>query len=536
MSDTSSNHAEILAIHEVSRECAWVRSMIHHIRESCEISSSEEAPTVVHEDNASYIAQLKDGYIKEIAPVAIIDLQLPFEYTIASRSTDVMVELKSMFEKAFHACKLEVGKPVGAYVLKMKDYVEQQERLGYVLPQDLSVGLIMNGFTSDFTGFIRNYNIHNMGKTIGELHALLIEYEKGLPKKAATPQVMAIQGGRIQKANKKSQKAKGKGGHWKRNCHVYLVELMKNKNQVGNASSSGIFTIELFSFPNKSWVYDTGCGTHICNPKHGLKGMFKNEVENQLGKTIKQLTPPYTQQHNGASEMRNRTLLDMVWGCEALVKRDTLDKLQKRSVKCIFIGYPKETISYYFYFPSKNKTVVARYAEFFEKNLLSQEVSGRAGDLEEILDEDTSPSETLAKFLWRLKVSNHLMRKKLLFVDPNFDKWLDAMNAKMQSMKDNQVWRLVDLPLNSKTVRSKWLFKRKTDMDGNVHTYKARLIAKGFTQLYGVDYEETFSPIADIRAIRILIAITTFFDYKIWQMDVKTAFLNGYLDEDIYMV
>ncbi|GJX91422.1 retrotransposon protein, putative, ty1-copia subclass [Tanacetum coccineum] len=73
-------------------------------------------------------------------------------------------------------------------------------------------------------------------------------------------------------------------------------------------------------------------------------------------------------------------------------------------------------------------------------------------------------------------------------------------------------------------------------MDGNVHTYKAGLLTKGFTQTYGVDYEEMFSPVADIRAIRILIAILVFYDYEIWQMDVKTAFLNGYLDEDIYMV
>ncbi|GJZ22357.1 retrotransposon protein, putative, ty1-copia subclass [Tanacetum coccineum] len=73
-------------------------------------------------------------------------------------------------------------------------------------------------------------------------------------------------------------------------------------------------------------------------------------------------------------------------------------------------------------------------------------------------------------------------------------------------------------------------------MDGNVHTYKARLVAKGFTQTYGVDYEETFSPVADIRAIRILIAIAAFYDYEIWILDVKTAFLNSYLDEDIYMV
>ncbi|GKA08713.1 retrotransposon protein, putative, ty1-copia subclass [Tanacetum coccineum] len=72
-------------------------------------------------------------------------------------------------------------------------------------------------------------------------------------------------------------------------------------------------------------------------------------------------------------------------------------------------------------------------------------------------------------------------------------------------------------------------------MDGAVHTFKARLVAKGFTQTYEVDYEETFSRVAEIRAIRILIAISACYDYKIWQMDVKTAFLNGHLSEEVYM-
>ncbi|GJY80205.1 retrotransposon protein, putative, ty1-copia subclass [Tanacetum coccineum] len=111
-----------------------------------------------------------------------------------------------------------------------------------------------------------------------------------------------------------------------------------------------------------------------------------------------------------------------------------------------------------------------------------------------------------------------------------------ATTAKRWVIKDNQFWCLVDLLPNCKTVGSKWLFKKKTDMDGNVYTYKARLVAKGFTQTYRVDYEETFSPVADIRAIRILIAIAAFYYYEIWQIYVKTAFLNCYLDEDIYMV
>ena len=109
------------------------------------------------------------------------------------------------------------------------------------------------------------------------------------------------------------------------------------------------------------------------------------------------------------------------------------------------------------------------------------------------------------------------------------------MNVEMQSMYDNQVWNLVDAPANSKTIGCKWIFKKKIDMDGKVHTFKARLVAKGFTQTHGVDYDETFSPVAMLKSIRILIAIAAYYDYEIWQMDVKTAFLNGNLAEDVYM-
>ncbi|GJR90640.1 retrotransposon protein, putative, ty1-copia subclass [Tanacetum coccineum] len=186
-----------------------------------------------------------------------------------------------------------------------------------------------------------------------------------------------------------------------------------------------------------------------------------------------------------------------VWGCEALVKRDTPNKLEQRSVKCIFIGYPKKTMGYYFYFPPENKIVVASIA----RDLLEEPANYKAAML-----------------------------------DPESKKWVDAMNAEMQSMMDDMIWVLVDLPPNCKTIRNKYIFKKKTDMDGNVNTYKAHLIAKGYTQTYMVDYEETFSPVADIRAIRILISIAAFNDHEIWQMDVKTSFLNGYLDEDIYMV
>nr|GEW49341.1 retrotransposon protein, putative, Ty1-copia subclass [Tanacetum cinerariifolium] len=96
--------------------------------------------------------------------------------------------------------------------------------------------------------------------------------------------------------------------------------------------------------------------------------------------------------------------------------------------------------------------------------------------------------------------------------------------------------RRVDLPPNGETVGSKWFYKKKTDMDGNVHTCKARLVAKDFAQTYKVDYKKTFSPVVDIRAIRILIAIIAYYDYEIWQMAVKTTFLNVHLSKEVYMV
>ena len=118
---------------------------------------------------------------------------------------------------------------------------------------------------------------------------------------------------------------------------------------------------------------------------------------------------------------------------------------------------------------------------------------------------------------------------------PDSEKWLEAMRSEMDSMSENQVWTLVEPPEGIKPIGCKWVFKKKTDMDGNVQTYKGRLVAKGFRQIHGIDYDETFSPVAMIKSIRILIAVAAFHDYEIWQMDVKTAFLNGKLEEDVYM-
>ena len=120
-------------------------------------------------------------------------------------------------------------------------------------------------------------------------------------------------------------------------------------------------------------------------------------------------------------------------------------------------------------------------------------------------------------------------------LDKDSSRWLEAMRAEMDSMYANQVWSLVDPPEGVIPIGCKWIFKRKIGADGKVDTYKAWLVAKGFRQREGIDYEETFSPVAMLKSIRILLAIAAHYDYEVWQMDVKTAFLNGYIKENIFM-
>ena len=93
------------------------------------------------------------------------------------------------------------------------------------------------------------------------------------------------------------------------------------------------------------------------------------------------------------------------------------------------------------------------------------------------------------------------------------EKWLEAMRSEMESMYTNQVWTLVDPPEGVKPIGCKWVFKRKTDMDGPI--YKGRLVAKGFKQIHGIDYDETFSPVAMFKSIWIMLAIAAYHDYEI---------------------
>jgi hypothetical protein len=114
-------------------------------------------------------------------------------------------------------------------------------------------------------------------------------------------------------------------------------------------------------------------------------------------------------------------------------------------------------------------------------------------------------------------------------------KWLDAMKDEIKSLITNKVWDLEKIPKGAKTVGCKWVYKTKYDSQGNIDKFKARLVAKGYTQREGIDYNETFSPVSCKDSFRIIMALVAHYDLELHQIDVKTAFLNGDLDETVYI-
>lgn len=186
---------------------------------------------------------------------------------------------------------------MSSHALKMKSYIDRLEKLGTPMPTLLAVNTILASLPKSYDNFVMNYNMNGWEKTLSELHAMLKSAEQNIPSKDPNPGVLMIKDGRVKK-NKPKTSGKGKGkavarkkippppkkknpakdaecfhcgkvGHWRRNCPLYQSELKKGK--AGETSKSGIFQIQLYTFSSDSWIFDTGCGTHICNNMQGMR-------------------------------------------------------------------------------------------------------------------------------------------------------------------------------------------------------------------------------------------------------------------------
>jgi hypothetical protein len=145
---------------------------------------------------------------------------------------------------------------------------------------------------------------------------------------------------------------------------------------------------------------------------------------------------------------------------------------------------------------------------------------------------NTCFTSSYCSFLSRLHTYFEPRSYKEACNDPN---WVSAMNDELTALANTQTWDLVTLPDGKNLIGCKWVFKVKTHSDGSLERYKARLVAKGFSQEYGIDYEETFAPVAKMTSVRLLISVAAVHQWPLFQLDVKNAFLNGYLTEEVYM-
>ena len=258
-----------------------------------------------------------------------------------------------------------------------------------------------------------------------------------------------------------------------------------------------------------------------------------------------------------------------VWGCLAkvMVPKPKKVRIGPKTVDCIFIGYARNSSAYRFLvhkseIPDINPEMIieSRNATFFEETFPCKERQRTVSlkrTIDTVKDSDQTDQESDQRvnaetieprrskrartsksfgpdFLTYL-LENEPQSYKEAMASPEAPLWKEAINSEIDSILQNHTWELVDLPPGCKPLGYKWIFKRKMKTDGSIDKYKARLVIKGYRQKEGLDYFDTYSPVTRITSIRMLIAIAAIFGLEIHQMDVKTAFLNGELDEEIYM-
>ena len=256
-----------------------------------------------------------------------------------------------------------------------------------------------------------------------------------------------------------------------------------------------------------------------------------------------------------------------VFGCDAYthIPKDERAKFDSKSRKCILLGYGQQTKGYRLFDPVKRKVIYSRDVHFNEAEKEDKTVSDTdsSSNHRVVLDfsteseieteaesSDDSVSEPQLRRSTRERhqpnyygiEQSHLTQiqsQPMTFEEasscPESSRWSEAMEMEMRSLKDNDVWELVQLPAGKKAIGSKWVYKVKTGADGSLERYKARLVAQGFAQRYGSDYDETFCPVVRQESLRVLIALSVQHGLKLQQVDVTTAFLNGTLDEEVYM-
>ena len=238
-------------------------------------------------------------------------------------------------------------------------------------------------------------------------------------------------------------------------------------------------------------------------------------------------------------------------------------KLEDKSKKFVFIGYNEKTKGFKLLVLINKKVMISRDVKVNEasewdwKN--SSEVIVERGESSttsttssqieivrspQTTDDEEEPRKPKMRSLQELYDSISEVHFICLLADAENisfeeavknEKWQAAMDDEIKSIEKSETWELTELPRNSQPIGVKWVFKKKMNAQGKLERYKARLVAKGYKQNMGIDYDEVFAPVARMETIRLLISNAAQFGWPIYQMDVKSAFLNGVLEEEVYL-
>lgn len=246
------------------------------------------------------------------------------------------------------------------------------------------------------------------------------------------------------------------------------------------------------------------------------------------------------------------------------------DKFDEKSEKLIFIGYSDESKGYRLYNPITCKLVVSRDVIFDEmgswswegnsSKLISQEEFYDASNFEDELGhvsppqspnprpprspvrDESSSSDSPIKKTRSLREILETSEFALFTCEPQSfevavkeETWRKAMQEEIAMIEKNKTWELVDMPKHKDVIGLKWIFKTKYNEDGSIQKHKARLVAKGYSQQPGIDFNETFSPVVRMETIRVVLALAAQLELQVFQLDVKSAFLNGELEEEVYV-
>ncbi|RVW71265.1 Retrovirus-related Pol polyprotein from transposon RE1 [Vitis vinifera] len=231
---------------------------------------------------------------------------------------------------------------------------------------------------------------------------------------------------------------------------------------------------------------------------------------------IHQTTCSNTPQQNGVAERKNRHLLEGEYHKEI------------------------QTLDYDYHISKENES---GQSELVNQEMGELDMSGQQFGFEDVFTEIPNQSSSVEGVLnlepdpfmkWLPHRHNRAIPNSVqeALADP---RWKAVMNEEMKSLQKNETWELVECPPGKKPVGCRWIYTVKYKADGSIERFKAKLVAKGYTQTYGIDYTETFAPVAKINIVRVLLSLAANLDWPLQQFDVKNAFLHGELSEEVYM-